>query len=230
MPDVQGTLDAAATAVTYIWQESMGTSWAVFLLFIAVVAQLFCGMASVTSASRMLFAFSRDGAVPGHSLWRQVGRDGVPVKSVWVICTLSWLLMVPTLANPAVGYLVGTSIAVIGLYLAFVLPIFLRLRAGDSFEPGQFSLGRHYRWIDALAIAWIALICILFLMPTVPAGIPGSADFDWNVFNFAPLTVGGALILFGGWWLVSANRWFKGPVRQGSEEELARIEAAKTTA
>jgi len=230
VPDVQGTLDAAATAVTYIWQESMGTGWAAFLLFIAVVAQLFCGMASVTSASRMLFAFSRDGAVPGHSLWRQVGRDGVPVKSVWVICTLAWLLMVPTLANPAVGYLVGTSIAVIGLYLAFVLPIYLRLRAGDRFEPGSFSLGGHYRWIDALAIAWIALICVLFVLPTVPAGIPGAADFDWNVFNFAPLTVGGALILFGGWWVLSANRWFKGPVRQGSDEELARIEAAKSTA
>ena len=220
VPDVQGTLDAAALAVTYIWQESMGTGWAIFLLFIAVVAQLFCGMASVTSASRMLFAFSRDGAVPGHRIWRSIGRDGVPVKSVWAICTLSWLLMVPTLANPAVGYLVGTSIAVIGLYLAFVLPIYLRYRAGDSFQHGSFSIGRHYRWIDPLAIGWIALICILFLLPTVPAGIPGAADFDWNVFNFAPLTVGGALILFGGWWIVSANRWFKGPVRTVESETV----------
>ena len=38
--------------------------WAEFLLLIAVVAQFFCGTASVTSASRMMFAFSRDGAVP----------------------------------------------------------------------------------------------------------------------------------------------------------------------
>ena len=35
-----------------------------------------------------------------------------------------------------------------------------------------------------------------------------------------------AFLFFGGWWVVSANRWFKGPIRMGSEEELERIEAA----
>ena len=44
----------------------------------ACVAQFFCVTASITSASRMMFAFSRDGAVPGHRLWRQVGRNRVP--------------------------------------------------------------------------------------------------------------------------------------------------------
>ena len=64
VPDVQGTLDAAANAVVYIWTTSLGNAWAEFLLLIAVVAQFFCGTASVTSASRMMFAFSRDRAVP----------------------------------------------------------------------------------------------------------------------------------------------------------------------
>ena len=61
--------------------------------------------------------------------------------------------MLPTLANGAIGYLVGTSIAVIGLYIAFALPIILRIRAGDRFEPGAWSLGRHYRWISPIAVA-----------------------------------------------------------------------------
>jgi amino acid transporter len=191
----------------------MSTRWAEFLLVIACVAQLFCGLASVTSASRMMFAFSRDRAIPGHEYWRRVSSDGVPVHAVWAIVVLSWALMIPTWWNAAVGYLVGTSIAVIGLYIAFVLPIILRYRAKDRFEPGVWTLGRHYRWIDPLAIAWIALICVLFMLPTVPAGIPFRDDFDWNVVNYAPLTVGGALLLFGGWWVLSANRWFKGPVR-----------------
>ena len=69
--------------------------------------------------------------------------------------------MLPTLKNPIVGYAVGTSIAVIGLYIAFVLPIILRYRAGENFERGAWHLGRHYRWIDPLAILWIALICVL---------------------------------------------------------------------
>ena len=46
----------------------MSQSWAEALLFICVVAQFFCVTASVTSASRMLYAFSRDRAVPGHPL------------------------------------------------------------------------------------------------------------------------------------------------------------------
>jgi amino acid transporter len=203
----------------------MSRKWAEFLLVIAVVAQFFCGTASVTSASRMMFAFSRDGAIPGHRWWSQVNRSRVPMYSVIAIVVLSWALMIPTYWNNATGYLVGTSIAVIGLYIAFALPIILRWRAGESFERGPWNLGKHYKWIDALAVAWIALICVLFLMPVTPTGIPWKSGFNWNVVNYAPLTVGGALLLFGGWYIISAHKWFKGPVRQGSDEELGRIEA-----
>ncbi len=72
----------------------------------------------------------------------------MPVYAVGAIAVLSWLLMVPTLWNAIVGYLVGTSIAVIGLYIAFVFPIILRWRKGDAFEHGAWSLGNHYKWID----------------------------------------------------------------------------------
>src|SRR5206468_7969828 len=139
--------------VTFIWQRSMSRNWAEFLLFIAVIAQTFCTIASVTSASRMMFAFSRDRAVPGHQFWRRVSKtDRVPVYTVWAICVLSFALMIPTLWNGIVGYAVGTSIAVIGLYIAFMLPIILRLRAGEKFERSAWNLGKHYKWIDALAI------------------------------------------------------------------------------
>ncbi len=225
VPDVQGTLDATTNAVTYIWTTSLGDAWATFLLFIAVVAQFFCGTASVTSASRMMFAFSRDRAVPGSRLWRKVAANRVPVNAVIAIAVLSWALMIPTLINGAIGYLVGTSIAVIGLYIAFALPIILRIRAGERFQHGAWSLGNHYKWISPLAVAWIAVVCVIFLMPVSPNGIPGAEEFDWALVNYAPLTVGGALILFGGWYLLSARNWFTGPVREGSsEEELTSIE------
>jgi amino acid transporter len=195
------------------------------MLFIAVVAQCFCTIASVTSASRMMFAFSRDRAVPGHQLWRRVSHQyRVPIATVWAICVLSFLLVMPSLWFGYTGYVVATSIAVIGLYIAFVLPIILRLRAGESFERGAWHLGRHYKWIDWLAILWIAFISIVFFAPFAYVGIPWNKGFDWNLFNYTLLTVGGAFLLFGGWWVVSAHEWFKGPIRQGSEEELARIE------
>ena len=225
IPDTQGVIDAGGYAVTYIWETSMSTRWAEILLTVAVVAQMFCLTASVTSASRMMYAFSRDRAVPGHTIWRRISSQRVPVYAVAAIGTLSWALMIPTLWNAVVGYLVGTSIAVIGLYIAFGIPVYLRWRAGASFERGAWHLGERYKWIDPLALAWITLICILFILPIAPAGVPWDDAFDWNVVNYAPLTVGGAFLLFGGWYAVSAKKWFKGPVRQGTEEELARIEA-----
>lgn len=224
IPDTQGVLDAGGNAVVYIWTQSTSQSWAEFLLLIAVVAQMFCLTASTTSASRMLFAFSRDRAVPGHQLWRQVARNRVPQISVLGISVAAWLLMVPTLWNAVVGYLVGTSIAVIGLYIAFILPVILRLRLGERFETGAWTLGGSYKVIDWIAIVWVTLICILFIAPIAPAGIPWNDAFDWNVLNYAPLTVGGAFLLFGGWWVLSAKRWFKGPVRMGTDEELEQLE------
>jgi amino acid transporter len=219
--------DAAAAGggiVTYIWQTSMSTHWAEVLLFIAVVAQTFCTIASTTSASRMMFAFSRDGAVPGHKLWSQVSkRDRIPIYTVWGIVVMAFLTPLPAWWFNYTGYFASTAIAVIGLYIAFMLPVILRLRAGDRFERGAWSLGRHYKWIDWIAILWIIFICIVFMLPFNYAGVPWHT-FDWNLFNYTPIPVIVAFLLFGGWYWFSAKKWFKGPVRQGDDAELARIE------
>jgi amino acid transporter len=207
------------------WVAAMSEGWAEFLLIICCIAQFFCLTASVTSASRMLFAFSRDRAVPGHQWWRQVGSNRVPQFAVVAICILAAAIMLPTLYNFFVGYYVGTGIAVIGLYIAFILPVILRYRMGDAFEPGAWTLGRHYRWIDPIAIVWVVFVSLVFLLPGYKIGVPWEDGFTWEAVNYAPILVGGALVLFGGWWLLSANRWFKGPVRQGTEEELEAIEA-----
>ena len=203
----------------------MSQNWAEALLFICVVAQFFCVTASLTSASRMLFAFSRDGAVPGHRLWRQVSKNRVPhAGRARRSRSSSAAVMIPAIWNYLVGYLVGTGIAVIGLYVAFILPVILRFRLGDRFEHGAWSLGKHYKWIDSIAIIWVAFISILFLLPPYKASIPGTEGWTWEAVNYAPILVGGALLLFGGWWVVSANKWFKGPVRMGTEEELEELE------
>jgi amino acid transporter len=225
IPNTQGVIDAGVFPVPYIWETSLGSSWALFLLIIAAVAQFFCGTASLTSASRMLFAFSRDRAVPGSSLWRTVATNRVPYLAVVGIGALAWLLMLPTLLDPAIGYLVGTSIAVIGLYISMAIPIFLRIREGDRFEHGAWSLGKHYKWVSPIAVAWIVVVCVLFLLPVSPKGVPGAEDFDWATVNYAPLTVGAVLLLVGGWYLLSARKWFTGPVREtGTDDQLAEIE------
>ena len=142
-----------------------------------------------------------------------------------VRASAAFLLLLPTWWNNLAGYYVGTSVGTTGLYIAFILPVILRLRAGSSFERGAWSLGKHYKWINWIAILWVAFISIVFMLPTAPAGIPGNANFTWNAVNYAPLTIGGAFILFGGWWVLSAKNWFKGPVRMGTDDELAALEA-----
>ena len=183
IPSTDGAIENLGFIVPWIWSESMGQNWAEALLLICVVAQFFCVTASITSASRMLFAFSRDGAVPGHRLWRQVGRNRVPQLSVVAIVVLSAAIMIPAYWNYFVGYLVGTGIAVIGLYIAFILPVILRFRLGDRFEHGAWALGRHYKWIDPIAILWVVFIVIIFLLPPYKSSVPWTDEFSWEALT-----------------------------------------------
>jgi hypothetical protein len=147
------------------------------------------------------------------------------------IAVLAFLCAFPAYFSKDIGvgagyiaYAAVTSIATIGLYIAYAIPIFLRLRLGDAWEPGEWNLGRWYKVIGWTAVIWVGFISVLFIMPITPTGIPFRHDFTWLSFNYAPVAVVGTMLLVGGWWFVSAHKWFKGPVPQGSEEELARIE------
>jgi amino acid transporter len=228
---VTRALPAEPTINLYIvpasWVAAMGESWGTFLLFVCCVAQFFCVTASTTSASRMLFAFSRDCAVPGYRLWRRVARNRVPRLAVVAILVASAALMLPTLYDFYIGYYVGTGIAVVALYIAFVLPVILRYRSKGAFEAGAWTLGWHYRWIDAIAIAWVLFIGLVFLLPPYSISAPWRDGFRWEAVNYAPLLLAGALLLFGGWWILWARRRFQGPVRMGTEDELEQLEEAQ---
>jgi hypothetical protein len=43
-------------------------------------------------------------------------------------------------------------------------------------------------------LAWIIVVCILFLMPVSPEGIPGNPNFTWEVVNYAPLRFAAAAV------------------------------------
>jgi amino acid transporter len=217
--------------VPWIWKTSMSQNWSDALLFICVVAQFFCLTASTTSASRMMFAFSRDGAIPGHRFWRRLNSQRVPVYSIWAIAILAFLLAFPAYFSKGIGvgagyiaYAAVTSIATIGLYIAYGIPIWLRLRQGDAWEAGEWNLGKRYKLVGWIAVLWIAFIAVLFILPITPTGIPFKDGFTWLSFNYAPVALIGTFLLVGAWWLLSARKWFEGPIPQGNEEELARIE------
>jgi amino acid transporter len=200
-----------------IFVDAVGLTTAKLLLLIVIGAQLFCGMSSVTANSRMVYAFSRDGALPASAVWHRINpRTRTPTNAIWLAASGAFVLGLPYLWNVA-AYAAVTSIAVIGLYIAYVIPTFLRLRAGDRFQRGPWHLGRWSRPIGIIAVTWVAFITVLFMLPQV-------SPVDVSTFNYTPVAVLVVLGFAGIWWLVSARNWFTGPKVQGSPEELAAAE------
>ncbi|WP_200209002.1 amino acid permease [Micromonospora coerulea] len=186
------------------------------VIIISTIGQFFCGMSCVTSMSRMTYAFSRDRAVPGWRLWSRVDRNGTPVNAIIGATLAGLVLTLPALYQKAgvpIAFYAVVSVAVIGLYLSFLIPIFLRLRMGDRFVPGPWTLGPRYKLLGWIAVIEIAVISVYFILPIVPAGVPGNADFTWSAVNYAPIAVGGLLLLVAVWWYASARKWFTGPRR-----------------
>jgi amino acid permease (GABA permease) len=200
-----------------IFWDAIGKTGAELLLVIVCVAQLFCGMSSVTANSRMIYAFSRDGALPGSSFWHRVNkRTRTPTNAIWLAAGGALILGLPYLWNYA-AYAAVTSIAVIGLYIAYVTPTFLRLRKGEDFKRGPWHLGRWSYVVGWTAVVWVVIIFFLFMLPQV-------GPITFTTFNYAVIAVLAVIGFAGIYWLVSARHWFKGPKVQGTAEELAAIE------
>jgi amino acid transporter len=210
-----------------ILNSALGSGSAKLVVLIATVGQLFCGMACLTSASRMCYAFSRDRAVPGHRYWTRLNHHRVPAFAVLFMATLAMIITLPALFGDENNYTYAfqavVSITVIGLYIAYVLPVYLRWRKGDDFKPGPWTLGRKYKWVNPAACIWVAICVIIFILPQAPVGVPWRDEFDWKYVNYAPITVGGLFIVVGIWWLVRAKHTFTGPVRNIEFDEAAGV-------
>ncbi len=188
------------------------------VVLICTVGQLFCGLACLTSASRMCFAFSRDRGMPGSSHLSKVNKDGVPFNAVMGMAALALIITIPALWGAPgtvlpVAFLAVVSIAVIGLYIAYGIPVFLRWRMGTRFEQAaSWNLGSKWRWMNPIGFVWIVIICIAGLLPTSPLGVPWDDQWDATYANYAPLVllvvIGGAAL---GW--IKARGHFTGQVR-----------------
>jgi amino acid transporter len=160
-----------------------------------VIANYLCGLACLTSTSRMMYAFARDGGLPGSRALRRVSpRWKTPVPAVW---TTAALAMASTLYAPAYSTL--TTACVIFLYVSYVMPTLAALRAlGRSWtRMGPFDLGnRLYRALAVVAVVGVALLVWIGVQPP----------------NEKALTVSlaAAVLLAAGWWL-GVRRSFRGP-------------------
>ncbi len=225
--------------------SAVGTGTAKLLIFIAIVGQFFCGLASVTANSRMIYAFSRDGALPYSKFWHKINKKTrTPTNSVWLGVALSAIVGSSSLYVRGTGagrystaFFAMTGICVIGLYIAYAIPIYLRLTNPD-FQTGPWNLKGYHKLVGWTALVWIAFITVLFFAPLfwpfwpiwgsgneiVEFASEGTSFFRQNNFNFTGPLIVIATVLILGYWALSGKKWFTGPKVQGTKEELLEIE------
>ncbi|MEU9304703.1 amino acid permease [Streptomyces sp. NPDC048269] len=210
---VQGSVTGVPPAQIFL--DALGPGGATALLLVVIVAQLFCGNAEVAAASRMVFAFSRDNALPGSALWRKVsGRTQTPVPAVWLSVVVAGVLALPSLYS-ATAYGAVTAINVIGITPAYAIPIYLRLRAGNRFEPGPWSLGRWSKPIGWIAVVWVAVVTVVFCLPQ-------KSPVTIDSMNYSVIALAVVLVLASVWWSV-ARRSYGTPSAYGNAREQAEI-------
>jgi len=211
--------DLPATAtdaypVLKIAYDSLSPLWANVVAVVIAGAMWLCGLSSLTSMSRMWFAFARDGGMPGHHWLRQVHpRWRTPVNAIWLTCALVVIMLLWSGA-----YYIVTAISVIFLYWAYGLPIFLnlrhKLRGHNPLGNAPWSLKRWGAPLNALAVIWILLLTLFMVIPPNELVLWTTALLCGFMFVY---------------WQMNMKHHFTGP-RPASEEEMRRLEAELASA
>jgi amino acid transporter len=209
-----------------IIEGALSSAAAKGVILIATVGQLFCVMAGMTSASRTWYAFSRDRGMPGWALFRRLNHHRIPSYAVIAVALFSILITVPALWGNKAGlpfaFFALTGICTVGMYIAYILPVWLRYRHPDRFVPGPWTLGRHARWINAGAIFFVVVCVIALELPFSHASVPWNGGFDATAINYTPLVlIVGAIVAI--WWVMGARDRYHGPVRTIGTDELGRV-------
>jgi amino acid transporter len=165
----------------------------------------------------MCFAFSRDGGLgPVSNMGAKVNEARVPFNAVIMMAFAAAVLTIPALwGAPGTvfpfAFFAVISVCVIGLYLAYSIPIFLRWRMGDKFEQAEaWNLGRKWRWMNPLAFTWVGIMTIAGLLPTATAGVPWLDDWDIHSANYAPVALAAVILWATVIWFAGARKTFTG--------------------
>ncbi|TFK55154.1 amino acid transporter [Heliocybe sulcata] len=192
-----------------IFYNSFGQKGTLAIWAIVIIFQFITAVSCVTVASRQIFAFSRDGALPfSRFLYRVNGYTCTPVNCVWCATLAALPLGLLSFAgSAAIGAVFTFGVA--AQYLAIAIPIASRFVFENNFKPGPFSLGRWGRPVATIAVSWMAFCFVIFMFPTDPN--PPFQDMNYGI-----VVLGGTLFLclvyyyfprYGG------VHWFQGPIR-----------------
>ena len=198
IPSVLGAHDAAGheiPAVIAILTTALGERAGGLVTALAAMAMWFCGLSAVTWTSRVVYAFARDGGMPASGLFRRVSATHLtPAPAIWLSVADAFAA---TISSGT--YAVVTSISVIGLYIAYIAPVYLAWRArGSSREVprGPWHLGRFGPTINLVAIVWVVFI-------TAILAIPDNLRAGKTIAAFA--------VALAAWYLAIERHRFRGP-------------------
>lgn len=151
-------------AVIAILVSALGERAGFIFSALAAMAMWFCGLSAVTWSSRVIWAFSRDEGLPLSTVWKKVSsRHGTPVAAIWLCCAAAFAAAVYSGA-----YAVVTSISTIGLYISYIIPVYLAWRVRGTSrqsERGPWHLGRYSTVINIIAIIWVIFLSIILSLP-----------------------------------------------------------------
>jgi len=207
--DIQALLDSnVGQPMAQVFYQSFGQRATLAIWSIVVIVQYMMGSSMALAASRQTFAFSRDGALPFSSiLYRMNNYTKTPVNTVWFCCIFSILLGLLVFAGEqAIGAVFALS--VVGLYVAYAVPIAARFIFENDYKPGPFDLGRWSLPVAVVSVTWIAFVGVVFLFPATPGVEVGD-------MNYAVVVLGGTLVLSLAYYYFpkyGGKNWFTGPV------------------
>jgi amino acid transporter len=199
--DIPGVLNARdaggheVPAVIAILTAALGERAGGLVTALAAMAMWFCGLSAVTWTSRVIYAFARDEGMPASAIWKRVSATHLtPAPAIWLSAAVAFLA---TISSGT--YAVVTSISVIGLYVSYIVPVFLAWRTRGSaaeFPRGPWHLGRAGGRINLIAMLWVVFITVILAIPDdVRAG----------------KTIGALTIALSVWYLMRERRRFEGP-------------------
>ena len=160
----------------YILRASFGERAGNVAMGLAIVAMWFCGLSSVTSASRTLYAFARDGGPPGSMVLRKVSTAfNTPISAILATVIMPLALVLVTSPFSDAVFLAVASLATTGLYVSYGTPIALGAIArkrGVWRHRGPWNLGRWGALVAWLAVAWsLGVLVVCCLPPNGTAGL-----------------------------------------------------------
>jgi amino acid permease (GABA permease) len=205
LPDIQ-ELILYAQPMPVILKSAVGSSGGAFgLVFPLMILAVICGIGCTTAASRCVWAFSRDGAVPGAKIWMKVNKKlDVPVNAMMLSMAVQLILGLLYFGSTA-AFNAFSGVGVICLTVAYAVPIAISLATGrKQVKTGKFYLGTLGTVCNVISIAWTLLVIPLFCMPTTIPTTPETMNYASVVFVFA-------ILVSGIWYWVWGHKNYAGP-------------------